>query len=243
MIKYIFTALAFVSFMGTSASAITIDPGRVALRFDTAGTADDFRVEFGDIIPAGAGFFEYELDLNLEAGTASVFLSNIAGSILVGNRVVDDVVGNISFAWEGITQEVDADGNAFLGLREPTGGGAVASLQSDFFDSGEVQFAISPRGATGGTVFPNVSPDSPLFFFLGANSTSNFCSNDATCLAAWFASDGPIGINGLDFTASGDFHGTAIGFEVGSAEVPEPATMLLLGSGILGGAIRKKRQA
>lgn len=67
--------------------------------------------------------------------------------------------------------------------------------------------------------------------------------NDLFQLHAWFAAmQGNIFLNGelTTFQAHSDLH---LGHGTKGTEVPEPATALLLGLGMLGGAVRRKRTA
>ncbi len=219
---------------GSSAHAVTINPGMFGLRFDDPTQSGvEFRAFFGNVYNNNPQMLSYELNLDAEAGTASVFFNNLSGNIFAGDDFrgdatpLADVSLNLAFTWTGITQ--DENGN--LVLRDPSGSaGAVASLTSDYFDGGSVSFALSPKGSTNSNYYP-ASADNPVYFFLGQSTHPYFGGEGNTLFSAWVMGNSPVSINGRSYNVAGDFHG--------SAEVPEPASLLLLGSGVM--FLRRKR--
>ena len=239
------SVLAGFAFTASQASAITVDPGRFSFNLNSGGPAsEDLRIFFGDRGDGGVELFSYEIAFNEATSTASIFLNDVAGQIYAGDdfvgpdaAVVADVAIDLAFTWTGIEREGDS-----LVLREPTGGGAVASLTSDFFDTGVVQFALDPKGVGDNRGIYPATNENPLYFYIGPDGQEGFTEGDLFSFSAWVMAAGLVNINGTDFSISGDFHGTVNGLTL-DAEVPEPATMLLLGSGVLAGAIKKRKKA
>ena len=136
-----FSVLALFAFTATQANAITIDPAFLIFNFDNPNVGDDqdLAVRFG-YNRDGTGAIDFELNLNEEAGTASIFFDDLDGRIFAADDLgrensLAEVSLDLAFTWTGIVQEGDS-----LVLREPTGAGAVASLSSDLFGDQDVQF-------------------------------------------------------------------------------------------------------
>lgn len=250
-------AILFVSTLAliasSTANAITIDPGMASLYFSNNSdvknsggySPNSFYVLFGNEYHNNPTFISYNLNFNPSTGTASVFIQGLEGKVYGGANQNDyrgdasplgSVKMDVAFTWTNIVQE--ASGN-FVS-RDPSGnGGAVASLTSDYFN-GTIQFALSSK-STGMNDWSKYvwgdNASTPFNFFLGqapANYYHSFFGDYV--FNAWVMANGPVNVKGQGYTVTGDFSGSA----GGSSEVPEPATMLLLGSGVLGATLRRR---
>jgi len=233
------TLLGF--FVSPVANAITISPANIGLYFDkTDNSGDDFRIMFGNLYHNDPQLINFTLNINEANGTASVFISGLHGRIFddvnfrgdspsLGNAVMD-----IAFSWSGLYR--DANGN--LVSRTPTGGGTVATITSSYFQDGPITVSVSPKGSVNTAEWgPLATANNPLFFFLGDKpATHNFYADQI--FSAWFMGDNNVTVNGGSYFLTGDFHGQAPG-----SEIPEPASMLLLGSSLLLAPLRKKFKA
>ncbi len=234
LLTKVLSTISFIALLACSANAITLDPALIELRFDNVNSSNgNGNVAFS--------FFDsvINVDLNEAAGTASVSVNNLDGRVFLGDannqffgNSPTDATLDFSFNWTGIVREGDA-----LISTNPSGTG-VATITSDFIDGGQIQVDIASLGALNNLGFPTNTGEA-VSFYLGQDGIPLFSAGDNFALSAWFGGS-QVGFNGSNFNFTGDIHGTTSGIPA-NAEVPEPATMLLLGSGMLAGAIRRKK--
>jgi len=241
-----FSKFVILGLLGSTAvHAVTINPANIGVAFwdkdvSRPGTGqagdDSFRVMFGDLTNADQQLISYNLQVNEAQGSATVFISGLSGRIFEditygsNSTSVGNVTGNISFTWSNLTR--DAAGN--LVGRTPVGEGTLA-LYSDYFDGGSFLTSVSPKGSMGAGGWGSLaSPTNPLFFFLGEGPAS-YQFYTGQIFSAWFMGDQAASVNGNSFDLKGDFHG-----QIAGSEIPEPASMLLLGSSLFIAPLRKR---
>ena len=210
------------------------------------------------IIPSGETAFDYSLDFRLDtspltvefdeaAGTARV-TANSTGDILASDRttVVGTSTGVLDILFSGLqfNQVINGETVYAVGFQSQyasSTGGFDISLD---FNSIDVPDQNVNLDVTGNFVdIPNVGTRTlERFGYLGEPFNFIFADvNGVDELHAWIVSTGDFKLDGLGaFRLHGDIH-AATG--TGTAEVPEPSTVVLLGAGVLGLAFRKRKLA
>jgi len=195
-----------------------------------------------------ARYFDYALDfdldnnpLNVEAdradGTVRVFGTQ-TGKILANDRttVLGITEGSLDILFTGVKFDQVFGGEQVyaLGIEGHSTSSGTQEFTLDFFDLDlpdqhvvtDVYGGFAPAGHR------RYSPIDQAFNFVIADF-----GNGGLEAHAWIKSTDTFALNGLgEFAVHGDIHGLA-----SDAEVPEPSTILLLGAGVLGLALRKRK--
>jgi hypothetical protein len=235
-------ALFLIPVSNASATRLFDATGLSSIRFIGQNAAsNNFRIVHG----YGGAFetpVQYSFSVNND-GTATISGILTGGAIVsdtnVNQRLSDsEVIGEFELNYSGLHVGIDPEtGNEVVAIgRQPnaTGHGTI-TYRSDFL-GGDVTLNIDlsdkfaapgPNSSTYGNF--GVSPFNLIAAVLPNNA-------NVTVLKNWVMADGLVNVFPGTYSVGGDFHATL-------TEVPEPASAALLGLAMVGGALRRKKQA